>query len=84
MPYEDGHVDLEPGDLLLAYTDGVPEARNAQGDEFGEDRLKAFIRDACGDPPEATGERLSATLREWMAGAEQHDDVTFVLASFEP
>ena len=81
--YEDGHIDLQPGDLLVAVTDGVTEARQANGDEFGEERLQAFVRDASGGSPEAIASSLAATLRDWMAGAEQHDDVTFVIAAFE-
>ena len=78
--YEDGEVELRPGDLLVAFTDGVPDARNADGDEYGEERLKAFLRDALGQSPDAITAALAARLRAWMAGAEQHDDVTFVIA----
>src|SRR5687768_14774512 len=44
VEYEDGHVDVQAGDLLVAFTDGVTEARNAEGEEFGEERLKDFLR----------------------------------------
>jgi predicted permease len=81
VDYEDGEVELRPGDLLVVFTDGVPEARNAAGDEYGEERLTAFLRDALGQSPAAIAATLSARLRAWMAGAEQHDDVTFVIAS---
>jgi sigma-B regulation protein RsbU (phosphoserine phosphatase) len=79
--YEDGHLELLAGDLLVAFTDGVTEARSMAGEEFGEDRLKAFLRDAAGAPPEAIASTLATCIRGWMAGAEQHDDVTFVIAS---
>ena len=81
VEYEDGDIDLRPGDLLVAFTDGVTEARDPSGEEFGEERLKDFLRGAV----EASAEEISSTLadriREWIAGAEQHDDVTFVIAA---
>jgi serine phosphatase RsbU (regulator of sigma subunit) len=79
--YEDGHLELAPGDVLVAFTDGVTEARNAGGEEFGEEQLEAFLRDSSDLPPDALAARLTACLRAWMAGAEQHDDVTFVIAA---
>ena len=81
VEYEEAHVDLRSGDLLVAFTDGVTEALNAGGEEFGEERLKDLLRGAVG----ATAEEVSATLaermREWGAGAEQHDDLTFVVVA---
>jgi sigma-B regulation protein RsbU (phosphoserine phosphatase) len=79
--YEDGHLELRAGDLLLAFTDGVPEARNAAGDEFGEERLKDLLRGAMGMEPAAIASMLADSIRAWMTGAEQHDDVTFVVMS---
>lgn len=78
--YEDGSLDLCPGDLLIAFTDGVPEARDAKGEEFGDDRLKAFLRDAARMSVEDLSSALALRIRAWMSGAEQHDDVTFVIA----
>ena len=80
VDYVDGDVDLRTGDLLVMFTDGVTDARNDGDDEFGDERLKALLREALGQSPEAIASSLSARLRAWMAGAEQHDDVTFVVA----
>ena len=73
--------DLRAGDLLVAFTDGVTEARNADGEEFGEDRLKDFLRGAVGASADEISSTLADRMREWIAGAEQHDDVTFVIAA---
>src|SRR5262245_60866724 len=42
-PYEQNLVDLVPGDLLIAFTDGITESENAEGEQFGEDRLTDLL-----------------------------------------
>ena len=72
---------MRPGDLLVAFTDGVTEALNAAGEEFGEDRLKEVLRAAIGVPADAISKRLADTMRDWIGDAEQHDDLTFVVVA---
>jgi sigma-B regulation protein RsbU (phosphoserine phosphatase) len=79
--YEDAEVSLCPGDLLVVFTDGVSEARNTADDEFGEERLKELLRQAVGSRAEDVSSVLAAAMRQWTAGAEQHDDLTFVVAT---
>lgn len=79
VEYEDGDIDLRAGDLLVAFTDGVTEARNTSGEEFGEERLKDFLRGAVGASVEEISSNLTGRIEEWIAGAEQYDDVTFVI-----
>ena len=81
VEYEDGEIELCPGDLLVAFTDGVTEARNAGGEEFGEERLKDLLRAAVDASAEEISSTLADRIRQWIAGAEQHDDVTFVIAA---
>jgi predicted permease len=78
--YEDAEVELRPGDLFVAFTDGVPEARNANGEEFGEERLKDLLRRGIGGSADQVSAALAAQMRDWIAGTEQHDDLTFVVA----
>jgi serine phosphatase RsbU (regulator of sigma subunit) len=59
-------IDLCPGDLLVAFTDGVSEARNADGEEFGEERLKDLLRGAVG----ASVEQISSTLTDRIRGVD--------------
>jgi predicted permease len=80
VAYEDAEVDLCPGDLLVAFTDGVTEARNMAGEEFGEERLKDLLQRAVGMPAAQVSSTLAEQLQHWITGAEQHDDVTFVVA----
>ena len=81
VAYEDAEVDLRPGDLFVAFTDGVTEARNASDEEFGEERLKDLLRGAVGAPAEEVSSMLADQMREWIAGAEQHDDLTLVVVT---
>ncbi len=81
--YEEGTVQLEPGDVLMLFTDGVSEAHNPNQDEFGEERLKDVLRRhghlSVGDASSA----ILGELRQWMADAPQHDDLTFVLMKIQ-
>jgi sigma-B regulation protein RsbU (phosphoserine phosphatase) len=77
--YEDAEIHLESGDLVAAFTDGVIEARNPQGQEFGEERLILLLRN-CAHLGAREIERLVLqTVKEWAAGAEQEDDLTLVV-----
>jgi predicted permease len=79
--YEDAEVELRSGDLLVAFTDGVTEAVNADGEDFGEERLKELLQASVGAPAEEVSAKLSERMRQWGAGAEQHDDLTFVVVA---
>jgi sigma-B regulation protein RsbU (phosphoserine phosphatase) len=81
VAYDEGEIDLRPGDLLVAFTDGVTEARNATDDEFGEERLKEFLGEAVKGPADEVAGALEGRIRRWIAGTEQHDDVTFVIVA---
>ena len=70
-----------PGDLLVAFTDGVTEALNADGEEFGEERLKALLREAVGAPAAAVSSTLASRMRAWIAETEQSDDLTVVVVA---
>jgi predicted permease len=84
VEYEDAEVGLCPGDLLVAFTDGVTEARRASGEEFGEERLKALLHRAVGSSADEVSSMLADEIREWISGAEQHDDLTFVVTVIGP
>jgi sigma-B regulation protein RsbU (phosphoserine phosphatase) len=79
MSYEEATVDLCPGDVLLAYTDGVTEAHNPDNVEFGEDKLKALLSEVAHLSVDEIRERLAAELKAWIKDAEQYDDLTFVV-----
>jgi phosphoserine phosphatase RsbU/P len=77
--YEQEVVQMRPGDALIAFTDGLPEARNAQDEEFDEERIKeAVAATAHLSAPEIRDE-IARRVKEWSASAPQHDDLTFVV-----
>ncbi len=73
--YEIGHLTVSPGDLLLIYTDGVVEAVNDTGEEYGLDRLRTFVHDSAGCSA-ALQQRLFASIEAFIGRAPQHDDIT--------
>jgi len=72
-------VALGPGDTLLVYTDGATEAASAAGEEFGDGRLEAALKDNAGRPLEAMRRGLLGAI-EAFAGRDRRDDLTLVLA----
>jgi sigma-B regulation protein RsbU (phosphoserine phosphatase) len=77
--YEEGIVDLRSGDVLMVFTDGVPEALNPSEEEFGEERLKCVLRRVASLPVEEMLRRISQELKDWIQDAPQYDDLTFIL-----
>ncbi|HVW78720.1 MAG TPA: SpoIIE family protein phosphatase [Alloacidobacterium sp.] len=77
--YEQGVEKLNSGDILIAYSDGVTEPENDFG-EFGEDRLLDVVRRHRHLPLDAISEQVMQSLRNWIGGQEQPDDITLVLA----
>jgi sigma-B regulation protein RsbU (phosphoserine phosphatase) len=79
VSYEEATIALGPGDVLVIFTDGVPEAHDVNGEEFGEERLKRVLRDVVNRPAPEISSRISDELKRWIQGAEQYDDLTFVV-----
>lgn len=77
--HESRPMRLEPGDVLVAYTDGLTEASTAGGDLFGEERLCALIQRHGAAGVSALEGAILDALDEFTAGAEQADDITWVL-----
>jgi len=77
--YEESSIDLAPGDVLIAFTDGVPEALNPADEEFGEERVREMLVRWADCTAEDMAERIAGELKAWIAGADQYDDLTFIL-----
>ena len=80
--YEFDIVPLDPGDLVVVCSDGVTEARNRAGEEFGRDRVVETTRECRSEPPEAVLERLLAAVRTFSEGEPQGDDITALVLRF--
>jgi serine phosphatase RsbU (regulator of sigma subunit)/pSer/pThr/pTyr-binding forkhead associated (FHA) protein len=75
-------VRLQPGDRIVVSSDGVSEARNAAGTEFGRDRLLDAIR-GCHDPgPQATLEAVTTAVREFSGHTAPTDDITVMVVRY--
>ena len=83
MGFEQESIELESGDILVAYTDGVTEAVDLAGEEFGEDRLVEAIGAAADLPADAIRDAVLGRVHEWSAGAPQHDDLTLVITKVQ-
>jgi sigma-B regulation protein RsbU (phosphoserine phosphatase) len=70
-------VPLEPGDLVVLYTDGVNESMNLDRQPFGEERVKEVLAATKGGVA-ASGEAILAAVRDYSAGGSQYDDITVV------
>jgi sigma-B regulation protein RsbU (phosphoserine phosphatase) len=82
-PYTEQALTLQPGDLVLLYTDGISEAMTHDDEEWGEDRLIAAA-DACKhQSAQQILDRLFADADAFTAGAPQHDDMTLLVLKLD-
>jgi len=77
--YEQASIELQPGDTLVLFTDGISEALNEAGDEFGEDRLMAIVKSTNHHSASALLSTALEEVRRFVGTARQHDDMTLVV-----
>ena len=73
-------TDLLPGDRLLIFSDGVPDAFNLGGEQFGTGRLGVLLGQLGSLPANKLLDKINGRLREWSRHVEQFDDITLVVA----
>jgi sigma-B regulation protein RsbU (phosphoserine phosphatase) len=71
-------VPLERGDCLILYTDGVTETLNADGDEFGLDRMMQSVRSSAVDGAQAIVRKIIEDVRDFTGSVPQNDDITLI------
>jgi phosphoserine phosphatase RsbU/P len=78
-PYEQETIQMQSGDILAVYTDGVTEAVNAAGLEFGEDRLRSILVESLRLSARESAAKVIAKVLKWQGQASQHDDITLIV-----
>lgn len=76
--YEQEVVQMYTGDLLIGFTDGLSEALNVKGEEFGEARIEEALVCCQAQTANEIHDEIVNRVQTWCLGAEQHDDLTFV------
>ncbi|HXE89809.1 MAG TPA: SpoIIE family protein phosphatase [Terriglobales bacterium] len=79
LSFEEARCELRPGDIFLAFSDGITEPENEFG-EFGEARLIDLVLENRHLPLPQITEAVVGAVRDWIGGVEQPDDITLVLA----
>jgi len=82
-PYTEQMVALEPGDLLLLYTDGISEAMTKDDEEWGEERMITAARLAQRKSASEVLDKIFMAADAFTAGAPQHDDMTLLVLKLE-
>jgi serine phosphatase RsbU (regulator of sigma subunit) len=82
--YEEETLQLEPGDTLVIFSDGVSEALSAVGDEFGDPRIQQCIEANCSCPAGDVLDALLKAVHDFTQGAVQSDDVTALVVRYGP
>ncbi len=80
--YEEEKLELVPGDLLLAYTDGIVESVNEYGEEFGEERLINLVNENRAQSAENIQRVVVERVLDWAFEEERDDDMTLIVAKF--
>jgi serine phosphatase RsbU (regulator of sigma subunit) len=80
--YDQETITLDPGDLVVVFSDGVTEAFNAEWEEFGNDRLIECVRANAGLPPAALLDQIMTAVHGFVKEAVQSDDVTVVVLRY--
>lgn len=80
--YEQGERQLAPGDTIVLFSDGIAEALNVDGDDFGEQRIRETIERAIDQPVEEILNQLLGALEQFTRGIPQADDLTAVVIRY--
>ncbi len=77
--YQSSPLQLNPGDLLVVYSDGVTEATNPDGEMLGEERLLEVIRSKASAGPQDLKAQILESIEQFTDGMSQNDDITFLI-----
>jgi sigma-B regulation protein RsbU (phosphoserine phosphatase) len=80
--YDTGEIEVSPGDLLVVFSDGVTEAVNAEGDEFGDERLAECLASVRGGSAEQALAAVQKAVAEFAGTEPPRDDMTLMVLRF--
>lgn len=83
LPFDEGRIQLEPGDILFLYTDGLPEYRNREGEFLSDKRFQAILGEQKGSSAkEATEAVVKAVITSFGEGNLPQDDITLLAVRY--
>jgi sigma-B regulation protein RsbU (phosphoserine phosphatase) len=82
VPFAQGTIEIDPGALLTAYSDGLIEPENVYGEEFGTERLIEVAKHDLNASPQLIADAMMRAAEEWSGTPEQADDMTVIVARF--
>ena len=82
--YTIGDAQLEPGDILFGYSDGVTDARNPAGKMFSEKRMLELLQSKAVTSADELLKRFKTQLTEHISTADQYDDITMIAVRRQP
>ena len=83
VSYEEGRVDMAPGEMMLIYSDGLTEATNSEGVEFSPERIRSLMPDLNIAGVKEGGRILLDEVRSFMGPERPHDDLSIILLQRE-
>jgi sigma-B regulation protein RsbU (phosphoserine phosphatase) len=81
-PFGQDTVQLDPGDVVVIFSDGVSEAMSTAGEEFGDARLLEVAQAGVNDSVQGLVDRVIAAVRAFAKGAAQSDDITVMVLRY--
>ncbi|MGH7492850.1 MAG: PP2C family protein-serine/threonine phosphatase [bacterium] len=79
FPFQEETIALQPGDLLLIYSDGVTEAKNVLDEDFGEERLLELVQKNLAKPAQSLIDEIIQAVQAFAGQTPQHDDLTLMI-----
>jgi sigma-B regulation protein RsbU (phosphoserine phosphatase) len=79
LPYEETAVTIETGDCVVLFSDGVADAQNERGEEFGDERVIEIVRASMDQPSDAIVTRVFDAIDRFAGDAPQFDDITILV-----
>ena len=77
--YREQHQEVRPGEMLIAYSDGLTEALNAAGEFYGEERLHAVFTGVSGLPAREAGARILESVDAFIGTTRPYDDLSLIV-----